>query len=450
VVRARLACSLADANLTASSTSADTETAFAPVLRHVGTGRYQHAEGLMAARAAHAFAMHGDIGRAIDLWRQSILLSSESRLYGDVLAGRRAINNAVFHQPMPQFSDLGYTGSLPNADRLLASTQSAELDALRAAHVGKLPDAFGVTRRYQWESRLAGQLRDERDAVEIFGDIVLAAGRPGAAITAWVMAGIAGKAAEHAASVTTPVDMSPWTTSSVRARQSAAAQVIGAQARMYGAAAAETVVHQLLALTAGLWTSMRIAPTPALDSVNALCRFGIDLPASAVDPVLYLLAPVFAAGNPLTPETVDLIIQLYWAVPGRRDDLAEIIESQLGRSDPPPHLWEMVGNLPRQAREPVMTKVSALADEGNHEALLTLARWGKPTPAVQLAARCTCAHLLRQSAEGTVTTWSFSTQYSDATDLLTALVDADTFSDVDPQELRPGTGPILVEKTYGR
>jgi hypothetical protein len=97
----------------------------------------------------------------------------------DGLACRQALNAAVFEHPTPQLSDLGYTGYLPNADRLLAAAQSAELDALRAAHVGKLPDAFGVTRRYLWESRLARQLSDERDAIATFGEIMLAVGRPG-------------------------------------------------------------------------------------------------------------------------------------------------------------------------------------------------------------------------------------------------------------------------------
>ena len=59
-----------------------------------GAGRFRGAGGLVFARAAHAFAMHGDTARAIDLWRQAILLSSESRLYGDVLACRAALTAA--------------------------------------------------------------------------------------------------------------------------------------------------------------------------------------------------------------------------------------------------------------------------------------------------------------------------------------------------------------------
>jgi hypothetical protein len=121
--------------------------------------------------------VHGDTEHAIDLWRQSILRSSESRLYGDVLAGRRAVNAAILEQPVPRFSELGYPVPLPNSARLLAADQVAELRALRAVHAGSLPDAFGATRRYQWESRLSGHLSDERDAMKLFGDVLLAAAR---------------------------------------------------------------------------------------------------------------------------------------------------------------------------------------------------------------------------------------------------------------------------------
>jgi hypothetical protein len=35
--------------------------------------------------------MHGATARAIDMWRQAIRLSGESRLYGDAAACRRAL-----------------------------------------------------------------------------------------------------------------------------------------------------------------------------------------------------------------------------------------------------------------------------------------------------------------------------------------------------------------------
>jgi hypothetical protein len=447
LIRARLACALADTDLTADSTAADINIAFEAVLQQAGAGRYLHVGGLVFARAAHAFAMHGDTARAIDLWRQSILLSSESRLYGDVLAVRQALNAAILEQPVIAFSELDYASSLPNAKRLLAAAQPAELNALWMAHAGKLPDAFGVTRRYLWEARLSGQLSDERDAMELFGDIMRAANHPEVAVTAWVMAGAAKKAADLAGQFAAPEEMDPWARSPVRVRQAAAAQVIGAQARLYEPAAAEKVVHLLLGLTGGLWTSLRIQPHPPLDAVNALSRFGGNLPASAVDPVLELLEPCLTAGGVLSPETVNLLIQLYWAVPSRRDDLAAVIGPQLALDNPPPHLGGMVANLPEQARGPVTPAVSALADAGNLEALLTLAKWRQPTAAVQLAARRTCAHLLRQPTGKPANTWSLTTQFSDAAALLLALTDADPLTDVDPQELRPGTGPVLTGGT---
>ena len=446
VIRARLACALADAELTADSSAADTQSAYAELLEQAGAGRYREAGGLLTARAAHAFAMHGDLGRAINLWRQSILLSSESRLYGDVLGCRRALNAAILEHSVPAFAELDYPASLPNAARLLATDQSAELGALRDAHDGKLPDAFGVARQWLWESRLSGQLSDERDALELFGDVLQAARQPHVAVIAWVMAGAGGKAADMARRLGALQRIEAWARSPARARQAAAAQVIGAQARLYDAAAAEAMVHLLLGLTAGLWTSPRIAPNPSLDAVKALSQFGGNLPASAVDRVLELVRPRLAAGGVPFPEAVDLLIQLYWAVPGRRDDLAEVIGSQLGLPNPPPPLWEMVANLPDQARRPVTAAVTALADAGDPEALRTLAYWKAPTASVQLAARRTCARLLRQPAGEPSTTWSRTTKFHDAAVLASTLATAPSLIDVDPRELRPGSGPVVTEK----
>jgi hypothetical protein len=446
VLRARLHCAHADALLRAGSAPADVEAAFAPVMRNTGTGRYRDAEGLAAARAARAFAVHGDPARAIDLWRKSILLASESRLYGDVVACRLAINSAAFEKPRPDLADLGVAGPLPNEDRLLAAAHSAQLEALGAAHAGKLPDAFGVARRCLWEARIAGQYRDERAAMELFGDIMLAAGRPGAAVTAWVMAGAADKAARHAPSCTALLDMTPWAASPTRHRQAAAARVIGAQASLYRGERLESAMHQLLGLAAEIWGSLRVAPNPAFDAVNALCRFGGNLPGSAVDPVVELLAPALAPGRTLLPETVSLLIQVYWAAPGRRGDLAAIIAAQLSRDDPPPTLWGFVSSLPLQAREPLAAAVSAMAGQGSPPALLALAAWQVPTLAVQAAARRACADILREPPPTLLGTWPMSSRYCDAAVLLAALAGAGTAADADPRDLRPGRGEVLLSR----
>lgn len=340
--------------------------------------------------------------------------------------------------------ELDFTTSLPNADRLLAAAQPTAAQALRAAHAGSLPDAFSMTRRYLWEARLSGHLTEERDALELFGDIALAAGRPAVAVIAWLIGGAAGKASSIAARVPVPVNAAPWARSQARACQAAAAQVIGAQARLYGPEAAEEPVNLLLGLTGELWTTRRIAPDPATDAVTALSRFGVALPGSAVDPVLGIIQPHLADGGELTPETVGLLIQLYWAVPGRREDLAEVIGSQLGRDNPPPDLWDRVSNLPAQARDPLTAVVDALAEAEDRDAMLTLAKWGRPTREVQFAARRTAAYLLRQPADQPSATWSYTTQFADAADLLLALTETETLADVNPRDLRPGIGPILT------
>jgi hypothetical protein len=70
--------------------------------------------------------MHGATARALDMWRQAIRLSGESRLYGDVAGCRRALNAAILEQPVPAFAELAPAGPLPNTDRLLAITQSRQ------------------------------------------------------------------------------------------------------------------------------------------------------------------------------------------------------------------------------------------------------------------------------------------------------------------------------------
>jgi hypothetical protein len=149
VIRARLACAVADASLAASSTPADTDTAFMPLMQAAGAGRYLNGGGLVFARAARAFAMHGATARAIDMWRQAIRLSGESRLYGDVAGCRRALNAAILEQPVPAFAELAPAGPLPNTDRLLAITQSRQGWRLRhrvsAAAGGAACDLCAVT-----------------------------------------------------------------------------------------------------------------------------------------------------------------------------------------------------------------------------------------------------------------------------------------------------------------
>ncbi len=89
----------------------------------------------VSSGAAHAFAMHGDTARAIDLWRQSILLFSASRLYGDVLAVRQALNAGILEQPVILV--------LPRAGRSRPVTGNRGSEQLAGYRVGA-----GQRRRY--------------------------------------------------------------------------------------------------------------------------------------------------------------------------------------------------------------------------------------------------------------------------------------------------------------
>jgi hypothetical protein len=390
--------------------------------------------------------MHGDTARAIDLWRQAILSSSESRLYGDVVECRRALNAAILEQPIPAFAELDQAGPLPNADRLLAGAQSAELDVLRAAHAGKLPDAFGEARRHHWEARLSGHLVDEREALELFGDVLLAAGRPDVAVTAWVMAGAAGKAANVARRVTSVVEVEPWARSPARACRAAAAQVIGSQARLYGSAAAGRPVHLLLAMTAELWTRPRIVPHPELDAVQALSRFGRDLPASAVDPVLELVEPRLAGGGALTLETAELLIQLYWAVPDRREDLASVTGPNSHSMTLHPGSGRWSGTSPTKPEESSLRPCQPSPMPGTSRPC-ELWRIGPSPPQPYNSLPGEPAHTSCASQRDNPSAiWSVTTRFSDAVVLLEALARAESPVEVAPEDLRPGTGPIVTEK----
>jgi hypothetical protein len=70
IVRARLACALADASLTAACSPQQVQKTYGGLLQDAGAGRYRHARGLVAARGAHAFAVRGDLDRAEALLQQ--------------------------------------------------------------------------------------------------------------------------------------------------------------------------------------------------------------------------------------------------------------------------------------------------------------------------------------------------------------------------------------------
>jgi hypothetical protein len=160
VLRARLRVAVADAALLVDASSEEVDQAYCDVLEDALAGRFLRARGLVTSRAAYAFAIRGDTRRAENLWRQSILVSSEDRFYGDARNAMRAsVRLAGDSGQFPSTGLDAVVSALPNRRRLLAGAHDPSLSAFEAAHNDKLVDAVGETRRYLWESRLAGHLQ---------------------------------------------------------------------------------------------------------------------------------------------------------------------------------------------------------------------------------------------------------------------------------------------------
>ncbi|MDT7597660.1 MAG: hypothetical protein QOJ06_3206, partial [Pseudonocardiales bacterium] len=448
VVRARLRCAVADAALSVDANPCDVDVAYSTLIGDALAGRVQHARGLVTSRAAYAFAIRGDVDRADNLWRQSILASSEDGFYGDVRAAMRASRLLTADSGELMLPGLDVvTSALPNRRRLLAGAHDPALAALEAAHNDKLPDALGDTRRYLWEGRLAGHLQEELLALALFGDVLAAGGHPAAAVESYVAAGKAKKAAELAAVLPEPVNVRVWTSSAVRRRRAAAIQVIGAQAANVHDHDVVELVEMLLQAADGLWGVPSWDPFPQLDALKAIASFGVRIPETAVDGILAAAGPALTANTGATDTLADLLVQTYWAVETRRQDLADALARMLRLPEPPYNLWALVQHIPAAARTPLRAAVVALADEGRSDAVKVLARWRDRSGVVQLAARRACAALLRRPIGIERTTTTIGTQESTTVDLLLALLDADELVDVPPTELvsdkaRPAGGIV--------
>ena len=431
-------CAAADAALTLGADAEAVDAAYGAIVSDALAGRYRHARGLVTSRAAYAFAVRGAVDRANTLWRQSILVSSEDGYYGDVRNAMRASRLLTSDNGILEFPGLEVvTSALPNGRRLLSGPHDPALSALDAAHRDKLPDTFGDARRYLWESRLAGHLLEEMLALSLFGDVVAAAGQPAPAVICYVMAGEAKKAAELAAELPEPIDVTAWSSSSLRTRRAAAIQVIGAQTALVHDDHVPAVIAALLLAAKGVWTSKVVQPHPERDALKAVASFGVRIPEIAVDPILAAAAPALSGVTSVSDTVADLLIQTCWAVESRRHDIAAALASMLRLPDPPYNLWGFLPGIPAVARGPILPTVTELADVGNAEAINVLASWREPSAAVQVAARRACAALLRRPVGVQRAVVSVGTQESASVNLLIALLEADDPVEVPTSELTP-------------
>jgi hypothetical protein len=436
VIRARLRCSVADALLTADSLEGDIEAVFQEVLSDASAGRMLHARGLVCSRAAYAFAVRGHSARAENLWRQSVLSSCEDGFYGDAYEAMRAIQHLQFQAGRIDSDSLALAMSaLPNRKHILAGPYDPALAAFEAAHRERAVEAFGESRRFIWEARLAGHLFDEMLALSLFGDVLRDGDRPSGAIDCYVAAGDAKNATELAAHSRGLADVLRWAPSGFRRRRSAVAQVIGAQASLIPDEEVESYTDVLFSLTDHLWTSTLVSPQPELDALKGIVSFGVRIPESAVDRILAIAEPALASPTAASETVAALLIQTYWAVDSRRDDLADALHRMMNLEPPPHNLWDLVSAIPSTARAPLAPIVHGLAEEGSESAINTLGVWRETFLGVQLAARRACAALLRRPSAVEGSASIIGTQEQATVQLLLALLDSDQVFEIDPIEL---------------
>jgi hypothetical protein len=446
VWRARLRCAVADATAEmahAVGTQLAVDDVYGELVDQASAGRFPPAAAaLVHARAARAHALADNPQNAIDGWRRSIISASAAGLYGDVRNAFRAIAPAAFVTDHTKVPDLGQIArALPNRDRLLAGTSDPALTALEAAHRGKLPDAFEDTRRCLWEARLSGHLLEERWALQLFADVLAAANHPAEAVELLIVAGEAKRAANLAASLSTWVDVTAVLASPAPWPTEAAARVVGVQVELIPDAEVERLASQLLKQAQSVLATTGLGPQPALEALKALARFGVRLPDSVADPLLELLSPALDQDSRISDTAVEMVANLYLALPHRRAALAPRLLAATSLSTATDNAWHVMRNL-RGQHQPLLPGVRQLAQDGDHDAILTLATWDNVTPTVRRAARQAAANLLRTPVGHPRTMWSMDNFCQNTATLVRALLaDGDAADGVTPQDLTPVSQP---------
>lgn len=441
VLRARLRCAAADARLTAAPSSKDVDQAYGHLLEDALAGRLLHAGGLVASRAARAFALAGDATRAENLWRQAVLMSSEQGLYGDAANALRATRRVIADAGRFPIGDLQLVlEAMPNRRRVLESQEDMSFVAFEAVQSGRLPDAFGYVRRWLWEARLAGHLLEERLAWQLLGDILVAAEHPAVAVECYVRAGSSKKAAETVDALPEMAGTWRWATAAQPLVRGAAVKIASEQSRLVPDADIPDFAARLLSLAEGLWESPWIAGRAEMEAVRGLARLGVRIPASAVDGIRALARTAVEQSTRADAEIANLLVQTYWAVEDRRSDVGADLAEMIRRSDPPDELWTLLRNLP-SGWEPLLPVVRERADAGVRDAADTLAAWQGSDAGVQLAARRACAALLRRPVGHVRSGGTVGTSEERTAILMLALLDATQEAPIEPSTLVPALCP---------
>lgn len=449
-IRARLRCAVADASLTAAAEPDEVDAVYRGVVDDALAGRFLHARGLVTARAAYAFANHGNVERADNYWRQAALASSEEGYYGDALGAMRSSRLLELDQGSfnPGFQHI--VNALPNRRRLLAASYDPALEAMQAARRDKLTDAFESTRRYWWETRLAGHLQEETQALKLFGEVLESSGEPIDAVECYIRAGEASQAKRVAEKLPETVDVSMWVESSLRRRRAAAVQVIGAQTPTVPDDEVPEVVERLIQVADSVWQAPWFQSHPEHDALKSIARFGVRIPESAVDGILRMSSPALENRTRISGTIANLLVQTYWAVESRRQEIANAISQILRLPQPHPELWGLVEGIPNGAREPLLPVITELAAQDHQPAIEVLASWRIPDESVQLAARRACAEFLRRRVGTARSKTTAGTQQAAMVELLLTLLAASEPVHFLPEDMSPekskSAGSVLFER----
>jgi hypothetical protein len=262
-----------------------------------------------------------------------------------------------------------------------------------------------------------------------------AAGHEPSAVDAYILAGSEKKATSGAARTTAPNNVEVWWSTGSRHRRAAAIAVVEQQASLFDDGHVDSIVMNLLQEAEGVWGASFFSPIPELNAIKAVAAFGTRIPAEAVDAVLQLAEPATTRPTRISEEIANLLVQTYWAVPDRRGDTAAAIGKMLDLSDPPHNLWELIRNIPEQARGELLPIVRARGDTGHAGAITTLANWGDCARIVQVAARMASAALLRRTVGHPRSVTHVGTQEAETARLVLALLHCEELVDVPAEQL---------------
>lgn len=420
MLRGRLRTAVADASLAWDATPTEVAAAYDDVLNDANAGRFLSSRSLVTSRAAFAYATRGDFARAEQLWRQAAISFSEDGYHGDVRHALRSNQRLAHDQGLILISPMEILRALPNRNRALAGSYDPALVAFEHAHNGKLRKAFGDGRRYLWESRISGHWQEWLIAARLLGDVFLQAGHIPNAVHLLVSAGQPEEAAAAAKQAPGFVDTLRWVSAALPRVRAAAIRALEVQIPLLPEAFDERVQATLCATAPSIWTE-QWNPHPARDAITALTTFRHRLLPSVVDPVIALVEPARGQPTGISDQVASLLMQLYGAVPDRRDDIAAVVADLLALEAPPDDLWETIESVPGDMRAELMPVVESLAEIGRPPALKTLAAWGTPNVNAQYLARLECASLLRNPVGTERETLYVTSQARTTVDLLFTL-----------------------------